>query len=87
MVVGGSEMGPTTTMLDTINTEIEILTSDDLMREVLSKETIARLYPKLAAAPPAGSSLADAAEKGVAGRPQRWAGEAVERHRYQLAQL
>ena len=63
VVVGGGEMGPTTTMLDTINTEIEILTSDDLMREVLNKETIARLYPKLAAAPPAGSSLADAAEK------------------------
>ncbi|MDQ2801978.1 MAG: Wzz/FepE/Etk N-terminal domain-containing protein, partial [Pseudomonadota bacterium] len=42
---GGSEMGPTTTMLDAINTEIEILTGDDLTREVLRKETIARLYP------------------------------------------
>ena len=60
---GGGEMGPTTTMLDTINTEIEILTSDDLTREVLRKETIERLYPRLAAAPPGALPTEDAAVK------------------------
>ena len=44
---GGTEIGPQTTMLDTVNTEIEILTSEDLLRQVLHKQTIAKLYPDL----------------------------------------
>ena len=60
---GGGEAGPATTMLDTINTEIEILRSDDLTREVLRKETIERIYPKLAAAPLSRFSVEDTATK------------------------
>jgi uncharacterized protein involved in exopolysaccharide biosynthesis len=57
----GGEMGPSTTMLDTINTEIEILTSSDVIHDVLRKATVAKLYPDLARRAPAGSSIEDAA--------------------------
>jgi len=60
-VPGGNEIGPQTTMLDTINTEIEILTSDDLIRGVLNKETVNKLYPELVTSPPRDISLDDAA--------------------------
>jgi len=54
-------MAPSSTMQESINSEIEILTSRDLLLAVLHEVGIARVYPKIAAAPPGKMSTDDAA--------------------------
>lgn len=54
-------MGPSSTMQESINSEIEILTSRDLLLEVLHEIGIERVYPKIAQSPPGKMSMDDAA--------------------------
>ena len=63
--VGGNTVMPSPTMQETIDTEGEILTSNDLLRELLQRVTIRRLYPDLYDSPPSDMSLEDAALKAL----------------------
>lgn len=56
-----SNNAPTTSMQEAVNSEIEILTSRDLLLEVLRQVGPADLYPKLAASPPRRGTVEDAA--------------------------
>jgi uncharacterized protein involved in exopolysaccharide biosynthesis len=52
---------PQSTMQETINNEIAILTGQDLLSEIIHEQGISRLYPELAASPPTKRTLEDAA--------------------------
>ena len=54
-------VAPSSTMQESINSEIEILTSRDLSLEVLHDIGIDKVYPDLAEHPPRNMSLDDAA--------------------------
>lgn len=58
-------VGPAATMAEQINTEIEILNSRDLFLRVLSEIGIEKVYPEIAANPPAKLSVEDAAVKAL----------------------
>ena len=57
--------GPSSTMEEQINSEIEILTSRDLLDDVLRDVGIERIFPDIAADPPPGLSIEDAAVKAL----------------------
>jgi polysaccharide biosynthesis protein PslE len=61
-VPGSGQALPQSTMQETIDTEVEILTGHDLIQGVLHKIGLARLYPRLARSPIPGRSLEEAAE-------------------------
>lgn len=60
-VPGGVMASPYTTMREIVDTVTQMLTSVDLIEDVLRDMTIARLYPELEAAPPRGATPDDAA--------------------------
>ena len=60
-----TQSAPSTSMKETIDTEVQLATSADVLRDVVKAMTVQRLYPRLAAAPPAGLPLDDAAVKAL----------------------
>jgi uncharacterized protein involved in exopolysaccharide biosynthesis len=52
----GAQNSPSTSMRETVDTEVQILTSEDLIREVVEAVGVERLYPGLDRALPAGVS-------------------------------
>lgn len=63
---GGMQTTPSTSMKETVDTEIQILTSMDLIRDVLRTETAERLYPGIVADPPPDIDVEYAAAKAFA---------------------
>ncbi len=62
--IGGStQSAPSTSMKETVDTEVQLLTSKDLMRSVVRAVTAERLYPKLAGTPARGGTLENSAVK------------------------
>jgi uncharacterized protein involved in exopolysaccharide biosynthesis len=51
-----AQNSPSTSMRETVDTEVQILTSQDLIREVVEAVGITRLYPAQSEAPPVGVS-------------------------------
>lgn len=64
-VAGATQTAPSTSMKETVDTEVQILTSRDLIRDVVRAMTVARLYPDLAASPPPGIPLEHAAVRAL----------------------
>ena len=60
---GASQSTPSTSMKETVDTEVQIATSLDLVRDVVSTVTIGRLYPNLASDRLQGAALDQAAVK------------------------
>ena len=56
-----TQSAPSTSMKATIDTEVQIASSADVLRDVVRSMTVKRLYPRLAADPPRGLPLEDAA--------------------------
>lgn len=64
---GGSQTSPATTMREIVDTVAQILTSADLVRDVLQEVTVGRLYPDIASAEPAAAAPEDAAMRAFIG--------------------
>ena len=60
---GSSQSTPSTSMKETVDTEVQIATSLDLARDVVGTVTVGRLYPSLASSRPQGAALDEAAVK------------------------
>lgn len=60
-VPGSAQASPQMTMREIVDTVTQILTSADLIRDVLREESIGKLYPAIAAMPPRSRTPEDAA--------------------------
>lgn len=64
-VAGSANSSPSTSMREAVDTEVQILTSQDLVRDVVRAITAEKLYPELAAAAPQHVLLEHAAAEAL----------------------